>query len=297
MKNSKIKAGFIAVVGYTNVGKSSLINCLINEKLAIVSNKVQTTRKNMKYILTSDDFQMIFVDTPGYFEKAYNKLDEFLLKQIEDIFKHCDVYLLVIAPDTKDFSPLLSTLNAKKHIIVINKIDLYNDTTLKNYKNLLISKGIENDNIVMVSSLKRKNINKLITRIKTLLPESNDFLFDPELISIEKTKDIVEEFIRETLYETLKDELPYSCGISIEEMHENNTKKTYIRALIFCEKESQKRIIIGSNGKMLKKIGVISRKKIEDFLDKPVFLDLWIKVYKNWRKRVEIMKYLGYAKS
>jgi len=293
-----MKCGYISICGLPNAGKSTLINRLLGEKLAIVSHKPQTTRKKMIYLFTDENSQIVLLDTPGYFPKAKNKLDEFLLEQIEEAQKGCDLILYmtsdkVTSPREEEF---VNSILHSNSICIINKSDTFTKEELETRKKGLEKIGFKGE-ICHISALNGDGIEELLAKIKELLPEEENYLYDPELISLEKTRDIVEELIRGELFLILEQELPYVCGVSLEEMKTRDNGLEYISATIYCERDSQKKIIIGKKGNNLRKIGIAARNAIEDFLGKKVYLDIWIKVYPKWRKNQNMLNNLGYKRT
>lgn len=292
-----MKCGYATICGLPNAGKSTLINKLIGEKIAVVSPKPQTTRRKMVYLLTQKDSQIVLLDTPGFFPDAKNKLDEYLLSQIDTAKHDCDIIVYITADkNSSDREKIfLESLSGPDMICVINKIDTFNEEELKErttqLKNMGIFKGINT-----ISALLGNGIDKFVTSVIDLLPEEENYLYDPELLSLERTRDIVEELIRGELFLLLEQELPYVCGVKLEDMKTRDNGMVYVNVIIFCERTSQKKIIIGSKGRNLKKIGASARRAVEEFLGSKVYLDIWIKVYPKWRKNEPMLNNLGYKK-
>ena len=287
--NNNFKSGFVTILGAANVGKSTLLNAIIGEKIAITSKKPQTTRKNMKGIYTDDESQIVFVDTPGI-HKSKNKLDDYMDLSIKKSLEDVDIILYTIDIKNIDRQSLLEDFKIVKKtkqykIFVVNKIDLYED--IEDVKNNLYEnvdedmlKNIFND-IIYVSSLKNKNIDKLIKTIKSYLPYGPIY-YDTEQLTDEPIKNIVAELIRQQCLYKLNKEIPHGIAVVVDKMKETKTLTT-IYATIVCEKMSHKGIVIGKNGAMLKNIGTASRIAIEKLLDTKVNLQLFVTVKENWR--------------
>lgn len=277
------KSGFVSIVGKANVGKSTLINTLVGEKVAIVSPKPQTTRNKILGILNEEDYQIIFIDTPGM-HKAKNKLDEVMDKSINEGMQGVDVLVIVldgskkIRPDDVEFVRKYDKSNT---ILVISKID---DTTFnKLYPQLAVFNDLKNiKDIIPLSSFNGKNIDVLLEKIKEKLPEGERY-FDEDSYTDKSVKFMVSEIIREKMLWKLNDEIPHGVAVEIISFKEKR-EVAVISANIICEKQSHKQIIIGSKGSMLKEIGTKSRLEIEKLLGKRVSLDLFVKVREDWRE-------------
>jgi len=277
------KSGFVSIVGKANVGKSTLINTLVGEKVAIVSPKPQTTRNKILGILNEEDYQIIFIDTPGM-HKAKNKLDEVMDKSINEGMQGVDVLVIVldgskkIRPDDIEFVKKYDKSNT---ILVISKID---DTTFnKLYPQLAVFNDLKNiKDIIPLSSFNGKNIDVLLEKIKEKLPEGERY-FDEDSYTDKSVKFMVSEIIREKMLWKLNDEIPHGVAVEIISFKEKK-EVAVISANIICEKQSHKQIIIGSKGSMLKEIGTKSRLEIEKLLGKRVSLDLFVKVREDWRE-------------
>lgn len=281
-----MKTGIVAVIGKTNVGKSTLLNLIIKSNIFIVSPKPQTTRHRIMGVLNNEDTQIAFVDTPGIFEPK-NELEKAMAESIKYTLNGSDIiYYMVDVYDTEVDENVYEKIKKNKKFILINKID-------KIEKNLLLPmieklKTYNFDEIIPLSALKNINVDKLLETTKKYLPLGEKLFFD-EQISDKPLSFFISEFIREKLYYVYGQEIPYSCTVEIEEIKEN-----YIKAIIIVEKESQKGILIGKNGERIKKVGILARESIEHFLGKKVFIELWVKVKKNWRKDAELVRRLGY---
>ncbi|MEO0185104.1 MAG: GTPase Era [candidate division WOR-3 bacterium] len=288
-----MKSGNVAIIGEPNVGKSTLFNQLVNTKLAIVSDKPQTTRNRISGILTENDCQCVLIDTPGLFEPSY-ELQERMIMRIREAIEQADILIWVIEPFFKPEkfpAKLLKFFNEKKLFIAINKIDLTRKVDL-----LPLIEKLEIYNaqeIFPVCALTGEGIDELKKTILNNLPEG-PFSYEPDQISDQPERFFVSELIREKLFVHLKKEVPYATCVMIEEFREREERKIYIRATIYVERESQKGILIGKKGGLLKKIGIEARKEIENFLGKNVYLDLWVKVREKWRKDPIFLKELGY---
>ncbi|MFI3177395.1 MAG: GTPase Era [Eubacteriales bacterium] len=294
--NQNYKAGFITLIGRPNVGKSTLMNCLIGQKIAITSNKPQTTRNKIQTIYTGEDCQMVFLDTPGI-HKAKNKLGDYMVGVAQRTLKDVDVILWLVEPSTFIGAGEQYIIEQLKKvttpvILVINKID-----TVKREEILLFidkyRKEYEFQEIVPVSALKEDNTEALLGCIKKYLPYGPAF-YDEDTITDQPERQIVSELIREKALRMLEDEIPHGIAVSIESM-KYRKKIVDIEATIFCERESHKGMVIGKQGTMLKKIGTMARREIEDFLEMKVNLQLWVKVKKDWRDSDFLLKNFGYS--
>lgn len=289
------KSGFVTLIGRPNVGKSTLMNRLIGQKIAITSNKPQTTRNRIQTVYTSDEGQIVFVDTPGI-HKAKNKLGNYMVNVAERTLSEVDVVLWLVEPSNfigAGERHIIEQLK-KVHtpvILVINKVD-----TVKR-EELLPSidtyrKQMEFQEIVPVSALKGDNTDALISCIMKYLPYGPAF-YDEDTVTDQPMRQIVAELIREKALRLLEEEIPHGIAVSIEQMRYRKNICD-IEATIVCERDSHKGIIIGKNGSMLKSIGSAARPEIEDLLEQQVNLQLWVKVKKDWRDSDFLMKNFGY---
>jgi len=283
------KAGIVTVAGKPNAGKSTLLNRMIGQKLAITSQKPQSTRDRVVGIHTVDDVQMVIFDTPGLLEPKYamqEAMRSTALRAIDDA--DVIVYLADATngapPSLQDAASLEKTPSAKI-IEVLNKIDL-----LPRDKREELARN--RPDAILLSAQNGDGVDELNTRLREALPES-PFLYPDEDVSTQSVRFFVSEMIRETVLEQLHDEIPYSVAVGIEEFREGKSP-VYIRAVVYVERESQKRIIIGAKGSRIREIGQASRKKIESFIGDSVYLDLWIKVVPNWRKSTSQLERFGY---
>ena len=279
------KSGFISVIGRPNVGKSTLINKIIGQKIAIMSDKPQTTRSRIQCILTQDDAQFIFLDTPGIHKPKF-KLGEYMLKAAEGTLKEVDAIFFVVDA-TEKFGGgekyILERLSAtdKPVILVINKIDLLDREKLLP----IIAEYSERKkfaSIVPISAADGENISELLEEAKKFLPEGVQY-YPEDMVTDQPERLIIAEIIREKILRVTEDEVPHSVAVDIEEISSRKNKTAYIRAVIYVERDSQKGILIGKGGEFLKNIGKNARPEIEMLLGKKVFLDLWVKVKRGWR--------------
>lgn len=291
-----IKSGFITIIGRPNVGKSTLLNSIMGEKLSIVSCKPQTTRNSIQTILTRDDFQLIFVDTPGI-HKPKHKLGDYMVKTAESSLKDVDLILFLITPDVeigRGDAYILEQLK-KENIpvfLVVNKIDENPQEkvaeTLKNYSEIF-----DFAELIPISALKQKNVEELIELMVKYMPEGPQY-YPEDMITDRQEKFVVSEIVREKALRLLSKEVPHGIAVDILSMKKNSKGMYNIEATILCEKESHKGIIIGKKGTMLKKISTYAREDIEKFLDSKVYLEVWVKVKKEWRDSDRMLKELGY---
>lgn len=293
--NEKHKSGFAALIGRPNVGKSTLMNCLIGQKIAITSKKPQTTRNRIQTVYTSDEGQIVFVDTPGI-HKAKNKLGDYMVNVAEHSLREVDVILWLVEPT--DYigageQHIIEQLKKVKTpvILVINKIDTVKKEELFGYIDAY-RKELDFAEIVPVSALKKNNTDVLIQQIMKYLPYGPAF-YDEDTITDQPMRQIVAELIREKVLRSIDEEIPHGVAVTIESM-KYGKKIVDIDATIICERDSHKGIIIGKGGSMLKKIGSMARPEIEDLLEQHVNLQLWVKVKKDWRDSDFLIKNFGY---
>lgn len=287
-------SGFVPIIGAPNAGKSTLLNAILGQKISIVTAKPQTTRNRITGIYTNENVQIVFVDTPGVLDPKY-KLQQFMSREIESSVIESDIIILVIdinKYNRESFSTLYNTYNRlygdHKIFCVINKIDLVRkEQVLPVIKD--ISENFRIDEIIPVSAVKGFNIEELLKTIIKYLPEG-DFYFESDVLTSQPEKFFVAEIIRQNILRQFKDEIPFSVHIDIEEFKERETGKDFIRASVIVERETQKAIIIGDSGNKIKKLGELSRKAIEEFLDRPVYLELFAKVRKDWKNDEDFLK-------
>ncbi|MDD6812566.1 MAG: GTPase Era [Lachnospiraceae bacterium] len=295
MEQTKYKAGFATLIGRPNVGKSTLMNCLIGQKIAITSNKPQTTRNRIQTVYTSEEGQIVFLDTPGI-HKAKNKLGNYMVNVAERTLAEVDVVLWLVEPTNyigAGEQHIIEQLKKTKTpvILVINKID-----TVKKEEILLFidtyRKQMDFAEIVPVSALKGDGTAELISCIMKYLPYGQPF-YDEDTVTDQPIRQIVAELIREKALRCLEDEIPHGIAVTIESM-KYRKHIIDIEATIICERDSHKGIIIGKQGQMLKKIGSQARPDIEDLVESQVNLKLWVKVKKDWRDSDFLLKNFGY---
>lgn len=295
MESNAFKSGFVTLIGRPNVGKSTLMNCIIGQKIAITSNKPQTTRNRIQTVYTSEEGQIVFLDTPGI-HKAKNKLGDYMVTVTEKTLSEVDVIMWLVEPSNfigAGERHIIEQLKKGKTpvILVINKIDTVKKEQLLEYIDTY-RKEYDFAEIVPVSALKAENIKELLKCIMKYLPYGPAF-YDEDTVTDQPVRQIVAELIREKTLRLLSDEIPHGVAVSIESM---KYKKNIvdIEATIFCERDSHKGIIIGKNGAMLKKIGSMARRDIEELLEKQANLQLWVKVKKDWRDSDFLLKNFGY---
>jgi len=288
-----MKVGFVNIFGKPNAGKSTLLNALMDEKLAIVSSKVQTTRHRIKGILTEKDYQIVFSDTPGIIEPKY-RLHEKMMDAVKNSLEDADVALLIVDvnEDLKECDQIFTALKLTvPAIVVINKIDRASQEKIKTTVDFF-SNTPYYKKVVTISASSGINKKKFLKEILEFLPEGEPF-FSGDEISDLQTKFFVAELIREKVFELFGDEIPYQATVVVNEFKEKTTL-TKITADIIVQRESQKAIMLGEGGKMIKKLGTESRKSIEDFIQQKVFLELFIKVRDKWRDNDTWLKEYGY---
>lgn len=293
----EFKSGFVAVVGRPNVGKSTLVNKLIGEKIAIMSDKPQTTRTKISCILTTEESQIIFVDTPGI-HKPQHKLGEFMVKSATNSLKEVDVVLFVVDVTEKSGKGeefIIDVLNKVKKpvILVLNKIDKFNDKAQLLSAIDFYRKQYDFAGFVPLSALTETDFAVLVQEIEKILPVGPMY-YDEDMITDQPVRLIAAELVREKALQLTRDEIPHSLAVEIDEMTTRANGNVYIRATIYVERESQKGIVIGDKGKLLREIGQQAREDIQKLIDSKVFLDLWVKVRKDWRNQDRSLKEFGY---
>lgn len=288
-----MKSGFVNIFGKPNAGKSTLLNALMQEKLAIVSPKVQTTRHRIKGILTTDDYQIIFSDTPGIIEPKY-KLHEKMMQAVKSALEDADLALLLvdINDDLAEADTIFSSLRLKvPSFVVVNKIDKVSSEKQTEAAAFFSGKKYAKETIFL-SALTGTGADKLLEKIVAELPEGEPFYAEDEMSDL-PTKFFVAEIIREKIYSLFEEEIPYQATVVVNEFKQKSTL-IKIRAEIIVQRESQKAIIIGEGGKMIRQIGTMARVEIEKFLDQKVFLELFVKVRPKWRDNDLFLKEYGY---
>ncbi|MCR1952513.1 MULTISPECIES: GTPase Era [unclassified Clostridium] len=292
------KSGFVTIVGRPNVGKSTLLNHIMGEKLSIVSNKPQTTRNNIQTILTGKDHQLVFVDTPGI-HKPKHKLGEYMVNSAKDSIKEVDLVLFLINPEEeigRGDKFIIETLKNQKApvFLVVNKIDEFTQErvakTLQMY-----SSELDFKEIIPISALRGKNVDKLVELMIETMPEGPKYYPDDMITDVQE-RFVVSEIVREKALRTLREEIPHGIAVDIIQMKQSPSGTWHIEVDMLCEKDSHKGIIIGKNGQCLKKIGESARYEIEKFLGAKVNLKIWVKVRKEWRDNQNLLKELGYKK-
>jgi len=293
--SSSFRAGYVALIGRPNVGKSTLLNALLQFKLSIVTAKPQTTRKKIVGILNEENSQIIFYDTPGLLKPGYD-LQKKMMEYLQEAIRDADVIGLItdiqsspqeLQSMTRDIFP-----SNKPVLLILNKIDLVSE----NKVNMLLQTYQElfpQLEYLPVSAKQKQGLELLIDKVVDLLPEHPPF-YPQDYLSDSNERFFIAEIIREKIFENYQKEIPYACHVDIEDMTEKRGRKDFIQAVIYVDQPSQKGIIIGSGGKSLKRIGESSRKDIETFLGRPVYLELYVKVLKNWRKKMSALKNLGF---
>ena len=291
------KSGFVSIVGRPNVGKSTLMNNVVGEKIAIMSDKPQTTRNTIQAVYTDEECQIVFLDTPGI-HKPKNKLGEFMVKSATDAFKNVDLVLFVV-DDSKKIGPgdrkIIEDLRGIKTpvILVLNKIDKLEDSELFELMQLYSNEDLFKA-IVPISALKGRNVNELLKVIGNYLQEGPKY-FPDYMITDQPERVLVSELIREKVLHYLNDEVPHGVAVEVERMKSRQDKDIVdISAVIYCERDSHKGIIIGKNGRKLKGIGKSAREDMELLLGSKINLQLWVKVKENWRNLQNYITDFGY---
>ncbi|MCW6661119.1 GTPase Era [Aerococcaceae bacterium NML201209] len=296
MNKQPFKSGFVAIIGRPNVGKSTLLNRFVGQKIAIMSDKAQTTRNKIQGVLTDEDAQLVFIDTPGI-HKPKHALGDFMVNTAYSALKGVDAILVVVNAAEKIGPGDRTVLERVKNVsvpvfLLVNKIDLVSPDDvlpiIESYTN-----DYQFDQVFPISALQGNNVPELIATLKDTMPEgpqyypANQVMDHPEYF-------VVAEFIREKILLLTKEEIPHSVAVQVQSMQRNENDKIEVQATIIVERKSQKGIIIGAGGQMIKKIGQLARRDIEALLDDKVYLDLWVKVQKNWRDRQTNLNDFGY---
>lgn|SRR5574338_34531 len=297
------KAGYAAIIGLPNVGKSTLMNALLEQKISITTSKPQTTRKRILGILSEEDYQIIFLDTPGILKPVY-LLQEKMMEEIDLSVKDADVFVIIYDVSSEqsfkwseenEYIQKIISDQTKPKILVLNKID-----TVTQAETVALLERFEKTNkfksVIPISSNLKFNLKRLLDEILDCIPEGPKFYPD-DIVSEETERFFVAEIIREKIFELYEDEVPYSCEVLIAEFKERENAKDFISAEIVVERETQKPIIIGKSGRAIKELGEKSRKGIEEFLGKEVYLELRVKVREKWRSNLNMLKSFGYVRA
>jgi len=298
----KTRTGYVAILGLPNSGKSTLLNALLGQKLSIITAKPQTTRKRILGILNEEDYQIIFLDTPGILSPSY-LLQEKMMDEVKSSLDDADIIVLIIDVMEDPLADILlnqefvkeTVLKSRKlKLLVLNKVDLITqDKVTKLIKHFEMQNLFEE--VIPISAEHNFNVQRVKEEIIRFLPEGPK-LFPDDQITDASERYFVSELIREKILEIYRDEVPYSCEVLIAEFKERETNKHFISAEVVVERDSQKAIIIGKGGTAIKKLGEAARKSIEEFLQREVFLELRVKVRKKWRSDENLLKSFGYTK-
>lgn len=295
-KEQQFKSGFVAVVGRPNVGKSTLINALIDDKIVIVSDKAQTTRNRIICVYTDKTKQIVFMDTPGI-HKPKHKLGEFMVDAAIDSLQEVEAVLFVVAGNEKrgpGDNFILEQLNRVKVpvFLLINKIDTLTKEELLEvivtYKDAYPFAGI-----IPISAKEKDNLSEVLSELENILPEGPQY-FPEDMVTDQPERLIIADIVREKILLSTRDEIPHAIAVDVDEMKTRPDGTTYVRATIYCERDSQKGIIIGKRGALLKELGAQARADIQRLLATKVYLDLWVKVKKDWRNKSGMLAELGY---
>jgi GTP-binding protein Era len=297
MDKTNFKSGFVALIGRPNVGKSTLMNLFVGEKISIVSNKPQTTRNKIRSILTGEDFQIVFLDTPGMHQPA-SKLGDYMLKSAVDALNEADAIIYMVEPKAKlheGDKAIIERLGSVESpvFLAVNKTDAVEKPEL--LKVIDAYRGLYAfADIFPVSALRADNTDALLAAVKNVLPQGPQY-FPEDMITDQPERYIVSEIIREKALMLLQDEIPHGVAVAIEAMHtREDGGMVDIQATVFVERENHKAIVIGKKGEMLKRIGSLARRDAERLLGSRIFLELWVKSKKNWRNSDFQLKNFGY---
>ena len=296
-KNNSYRSGFVAILGRPNVGKSTLMNALVGEKVAITSSRAQTTRNRIMGVMTRENLQIVFLDTPGL-HAPRNKLGEYMMGTVQDALDGIDAVILMLdATDVRNADmEILEKYGSLpvKRALVVNKIDQVNSDTLAPLLERLSSQPM--DAFVPISALKKNGLDRLVGQLASWMPQGPQY-FPDDMVTDQPERVIVAEMIREKALRNLRDEIPHGIGVEVLAMENEGDEKRAVtlHANIFCEKESHKGILIGKRGDMLRRIGEQARGDIEKMLGQRVNLQLWVKVRPDWRNRAEDLRTLGYT--
>ncbi|MDT2768847.1 GTPase Era [Globicatella sulfidifaciens] len=299
MTNKEFKSGFVAIIGRPNVGKSTLLNRVIGQKIAIMSDKAQTTRNRIQGVYTDEEAQIVFIDTPGI-HKPKHALGDFMVNTAYSALKGVDAVLFVVSaiqsigPGDRLIIEKLKNLSVPVYLL-INKIDLVHPDSLFETIESYTSE-LEFSEVFPISALEGNNVPEMMNTLKSILPVGPQY-YPADQIMDHPEYFVVAEFIREKILLLTKEEIPHSVAVQVQSMQRNENDKVEVQATIIVERKSQKGIIIGAQGSMIKKIGQMARRDIERLLDDKVYLDLWVKVQKDWRNKQTYINELGYKKT
>ena len=299
MTNKEFKSGFVAIIGRPNVGKSTLLNRVIGQKIAIMSDKAQTTRNRIQGVYTDEEAQIVFIDTPGI-HKPKHALGDFMVNTAYSALKGVDAVLFVVSaiqsigPGDRLIIEKLKNLSVPVYLL-INKIDLVHPDSLFERIESYTSE-LEFSEVFPISALEGNNVPEMMNTLKSTLPVGPQY-YPADQIMDHPEYFVVAEFIREKILLLTKEEIPHSVAVQVQSMQRNENDKVEVQATIIVERKSQKGIIIGAQGSMIKKIGQMARRDIERLLDDKVYLDLWVKVQKDWRNKQTYINELGYKKT
>lgn len=293
--NKDYKCGTVAIIGSPNVGKSTLLNKLLGEDIAIVSNKPNTTRNCIRGIKTTEEYQMIFLDTPGI-HNPKDKINQLMVKQAIDSLSMVDIVYFIVTPDEifkKEYNTIVNLLNKVGAIkfLLINKVDIHKKGDVVNVANKAFG-GATFTYVLPISALKGTNVDKLLELTKENLPEGCKIYDEDEITTIPE-KFLIAEFIRGSVFNLLKEDVPYDVLVECEKVEDRSKELLYVAASIIVNRTSQKGIIIGKKGEMLKRIGQMARLKLEAFFQVKVYLELFVKVREDWKNSDEYLKIQG----
>ena len=281
------RSGYVALVGLPNVGKSTLLNRLVGRPLSIVAPRPQTTRHRVVGILNGEGWQAVFVDTPGMLKPAY-KLQEMMVREVEGALGDADVLLMLIDAERPGaYEPFLQRLPPAKTLVVLNKVDRLAKEALLPLAARVSALGYRR--VFMTSALRGSGVDDLKAAVAAALPPGEPY-FPTDAVSERSERFFAAEIVREAVFNRYGEEIPYSTTVTIEEFREREGRKDYIRAVIYVERESQKAILVGKGGQALKRVGEGARRRIEQFLGRPVYLELWVKVAENWRRDARFLQ-------
>ncbi|EHV5274746.1 GTPase Era [Staphylococcus pseudintermedius] len=294
---SEYKSGFVTIIGRPNVGKSTFVNRVIGHKIAIMSDKAQTTRNKIQGVMTQQDAQIVFLDTPGI-HKPKHKLGDYMMKVAKNTLSEIDAVMFMvnvneeIGRGDEYIMEMLKTVKTPV-FLVLNKIDLVHPDALmpriEQYQRYM-----DFAEIIPISALEGHNVDHFINVLKSYLPEGPQYYPDGQ-ISDHPEQFVVSELIREKILQTTSEEIPHAIGVNVERMTQESEDRVHIEAVIYVERDSQKGIVIGKDGKKLKEVGKRARLDIEHLLGSKVYLDLWVKVQKDWRNKSSFIKQMGYV--